>query len=99
MPVSEVLYISTLREAQGPLAQLDRASGYGPEGQGFESLTACQKQQLSSLMKAAVSFYLAVRNSNPERVGALRKYASGIFLAPMGAADSCKPARFCIAKA
>ena len=26
-----------------PLAQLDRASGYGPEGQGFESLTACQK--------------------------------------------------------
>jgi len=51
------------------------------------------------LMKAAVSFYLAVRNSNPERVGALRKYASGIFLAPMGAAASCKPARFCIAKA
>ena len=41
---------------QAPLAQLDRASGYGPEGQGFESLTACQKQQLSSLMKAAVSF-------------------------------------------
>ena len=26
-----------------PLAQLDRASGYGPEGQEFESLTACQK--------------------------------------------------------
>ena len=25
------------------LAQLDRASGYGPEGQEFESLTACQK--------------------------------------------------------
>ena len=25
------------------LAQLDRASGYGPEGQGFESLGACQK--------------------------------------------------------
>ena len=28
----------TLREAHGPLAQLDRASGYGPEGRGFESL-------------------------------------------------------------
>ena len=27
------------------LAQLDRASGYGPEGQGFESLTACQIPQ------------------------------------------------------
>ncbi len=26
-----------------PLAQLDRASGYGPEGRGFESLTARQK--------------------------------------------------------
>ena len=25
-----------------PLAQLDRASGYGPEGRGFESLMACQ---------------------------------------------------------
>ena len=24
-----------------PLAQLDRASGYGPEGRGFESLMAC----------------------------------------------------------
>ena len=27
-----------------PLAQLDRASGYGPEGQGFESLTACHEK-------------------------------------------------------
>ena len=26
--------------------------------QRFESLTACQKQQLSSLMKAAVSFFI-----------------------------------------
>ena len=32
---------SSVRHA--PLAQLDRASGYGPEGRGFESLTACQK--------------------------------------------------------
>ena len=31
-----------------PLAQLDRASGYGPEGRGFESLTACQKSSKSS---------------------------------------------------
>ena len=29
-------------DTDAPLAQLDRASGYGPEGQGFESLTACQ---------------------------------------------------------
>ena len=35
-------------EQQAPLAQLDRASGYGPEGRGFESLTACQKNPLLS---------------------------------------------------
>ena len=33
---------------QAPLAQLDRASGYGPEGRGFESLTAYQKSSKSS---------------------------------------------------
>ena len=33
-------YIRAVRNAR--LAQLDRASGYGPEGQGFESLIACQ---------------------------------------------------------
>lgn len=27
---------------QAPVAQLDRASGYGPGGSGFESLRACQ---------------------------------------------------------
>jgi hypothetical protein len=30
------------KSAYAPLAQLDRASGYGPEGRGFESLTAYQ---------------------------------------------------------
>ena len=30
--------------ANAPLAQLDRASGYGPEGQEFESLAACQEK-------------------------------------------------------
>ena len=34
--------ITKLSERHAPLAQLDRASGYGPEGRGFESLTACQ---------------------------------------------------------
>ena len=33
-----LLYLGTKNAL---LAQLDRASGYGPEGQGFESLTAC----------------------------------------------------------
>ena len=28
--------------SNAPLAQLDRASGYGPEGRGFESLGARQ---------------------------------------------------------
>ena len=35
--------ISELSKRYARLAQLDRASGYGPEGQGFESLIACQK--------------------------------------------------------
>ena len=33
--------LSMIQNRYAPLAQLDRASGYGPEGQGFESLTAC----------------------------------------------------------
>ena len=36
--------ITKLSERRAPLAQLDRASGYGPEGRGFESLTAYQKK-------------------------------------------------------
>ena len=35
--------IFELSKRHARLAQLDRASGYGPEGQGFESLIACQK--------------------------------------------------------
>ena len=35
--------ITKLSVRHAPLAQLDRASGYGPEGRGFESLTAYQK--------------------------------------------------------
>ena len=30
-----------------PLAQLDRASGYGPEGRGLESLTACHPETVA----------------------------------------------------
>ena len=33
------------RHRYAPLAQLDRVSGYGPEGQGFESLAACQRKE------------------------------------------------------
>ena len=35
------------RHGYAPLAQLDRVSGYGPEGQGFESLTACQNNPIA----------------------------------------------------
>ena len=37
-----------------PVAQLDRASGYGPEGHGFESSSARQKQ--SSLFRVDFVF-------------------------------------------
>ena len=40
--------ITKLSLRHAPLAQLDRASGYGPEGRGFESLTAYQKSSKSS---------------------------------------------------
>ena len=42
--------ITKLSVRYAPLAQLDRASGYGPEGRGFESLTAYQK-----LLKSKIS--------------------------------------------
>ena len=52
--------------------------------------------------KTGVSFFFLVflrGDSNPERVGAFKKHAGGMFLAPRGAAACCKPARFCAAKA
>ena len=39
---ANIFKLSIINDRYAPLAQLDRASGYGPEGQGFESLTACQ---------------------------------------------------------
>ena len=41
-----------------PLAQLDRASGYGPEGQGFESLAACQGNHRFCLEIGGFSLFL-----------------------------------------
>ena len=38
--------ITKLSERHAPLAQLDRASGYGPEGRGFESLTAYHREPI-----------------------------------------------------
>ena len=35
------------RSRNAPLAQLDRVSGYGPEGRGFESLKACQNTEIT----------------------------------------------------
>ncbi len=46
--------ISELSERHAPLAQLDRASGYGPEGRGFESLTAYQKPRETWFLVAFV---------------------------------------------
>ena len=38
-----------IRSIYAPVAQLDRVSGYEPEGQGFESLPARQKIQVFGL--------------------------------------------------
>ena len=40
-----LLCLSVQQYVCAPLAQLDRASGYGPEGRGFESLTAYQERE------------------------------------------------------
>ena len=45
---------------QGPLAQLDRASGYGPEGQGFESLGVRHRSPVFE--KAQVIFFVIRKN-------------------------------------
>ncbi len=42
------------RTGYAPLAQLDRASGYGPEGRGFESLRAYQNHGNSTNFRGFV---------------------------------------------
>ena len=42
-------------QRNAPLAQLDKASGYGPEGQEFESLTACQNPEVERLRDFCIS--------------------------------------------
>ena len=39
-----IYYASTKKRTLAALAQLDRVSGYEPEGQGFESLTPRHKK-------------------------------------------------------
>ena len=60
------------------LAQLDRVSGYGPEGQGFESLTARHKK--TRLYESTTLFffydciikYETARDSNKEALKTVR---------------------------
>ena len=54
------------KNANALLAQLDRVFGYEPKGQGFESLAARQKEQLS-LLRWLFFFYIA-RDSNKEGI-------------------------------
>ena len=39
-----------IRSIYAPVAQLDRVSGYEPEGQGFESLPARQNKVITSVV-------------------------------------------------
>ena len=49
-----------------PVAQLDRASGYGPEGREFESSSARQRDAgLNSPLSSALFFTLAARQQAP----------------------------------
>ena len=56
-----------IRSIYAPVAQLDRVSGYEPEGQGVESLPARHKEQYN--ISCAVFYYVSEisRDSNPTR--------------------------------
>ena len=58
--------------AAAPVAQLDRASGYGPEGRGFESLQARDDEAIEGFVEAIDSGPTSrlVTNTNPISVNA-----------------------------
>ena len=51
---------------RAPLAQLDRVSGYGPEGRGFESLKACQMKRSSTVRWGIFSFGIPIVGFEPK---------------------------------
>lgn len=69
--------------SHAPVAQLDRVSGYEPEGRGFESLPAYQKYQ-SSFYCSGIFIIFELLEFEPARVFAFRKQPGGLFLAKSG---------------
>ena len=69
--------------SHAPVAQLDRVSGYEPEGRGFESLPAYQKYQ-SSFYCSGIFIIFGLYGFEPARVFAFRKQPGGLFLAKSG---------------
>ena len=53
--------------SRAPLAQLDRVSGYGPEGRGFESLKACQMQRSPTARWGTFAFGILIKGFEGER--------------------------------
>ena len=66
----ELCYYS-LAVKNARLAQLDRASGYGPEGQGFESLIACQRKPLD--LKKSGGFWCFYGNLVFREIGIIQQ--------------------------
>ena len=58
------------------VAQLDRASGYGPEGREFESSSA---RQNNSIAFAVLLFFYIKEDSNSERVRCVKKTIDNCF--------------------
>ena len=58
--------------AAAPVAQLDRASGYGPEGRGFESLQARDDEAIEGFVEVIDSGPTSrlVTNTNPISINA-----------------------------
>ena len=92
--------LSIINDRYAPLAQLDRASGYGPEGQGFESLTACHPE--TRINQGFPGFAISERISSEQRfrehfVHNIKKSAAAaLFYQRIAAAFSCPSAQQCI---
>ena len=79
-----------IRSTYAPVAQLDRVSGYEPEGQGFESLPARQKRSNFCLPKVT-SFFI-------QAAGLVYHHDAVVYIiSPFGAvshhASACIPLR------
>ena len=67
------MYNNKALKSYALVAQLDRVTGYEPVGQGFESLPARQRKDETFGFRLFGFYGKVQRDSNPERVSAVKK--------------------------